>query len=440
MKIKAESIILIFIVILLLMFSGYLGYLIYLTIFYKKKTLEGYDSNENINQKFKRLQGITNICTPEDADYNSPECVNVKFYDYDDSVRSIKAILDPGYGVDPSTGFVVKIDTIAKKTKDPNYKPNGMFERSYDDPSADDRTPFPKRKSGILKSLEKNQLLSKAELSRLDKDNQDIEYHPDPAKLPNAKDDLIGYGIEVDDDGKIKEVPFSKLKGKTLYNQPGNSRFGPSSYVPNYEETVYLSKLTNQTYFENVPFEESGSHGFCQNKSLDDIEEKCKSLDNQTCASTECCILFGGAKCVAGNSTGPSKQSNYNDFLVKNRDYYYYKGKCYGNCSRSNRIMNEIGYIGNKLYSDFSSVKKESDDNNTFDKKDSTIKTAWNNWKNNNKWWQQKNNAEKKNIQQQNGQSNNNNDQEEGGGQQTNNDDDSNNNIVIGLKKDIIYQ
>ena len=298
MKIKAESIIWFLIVFLISMFLGYLGYLIYLTLFYNKKTVEGYDGNDDVNQKFKRLQGIRNICDRQD---NSPECVNAKFYDYDDSVRSVKVILEPGYRVDSNTGFIKKIDST--NTKNPIPSSNGNEKK-------------------------------------IDNDNIDIEYHADPAKLPNAKDDLIGYNIQVDKDGNIESVPFSELKGKTLYNQPGNSRFGPSSYVPNYEETVYLSKLTNDTYFEKVSLEELGSPGFCQNPNLDYLEKKCNSLDNQTCASTECCVLFGGAKCVAGNSRGPSKQSNYNDFLVKNRDYYYYKGKCYGNCSRSTGIVN----------------------------------------------------------------------------------------------------
>jgi len=375
MKIKAESIIWFLIVFLISMFVGYLGYLIYLTLFYRKKTLEGYD-----NQRFKRLQGITKICNPGDDD--SAECVSVKFYDYDDNIRSVKAILQPGYNVDPNTGFAQKIDN---KTKfDTDY-------RSFTNP---------------VSNKEKDKE------PKFDKDNLDIKYHEDPAKLPNAKDDLIGYTVQLDDNGNVDTVPYSEIKGKTLYNQPGNSRFGPSSYVPNYEETVFLSKLTNETYFQNVELEDSGSLGFCKNKSLDDVEKKCNSLDNQTCASTDCCVLFGGAKCVAGNSRGPSKQSNYNDFLVKNRDYYYYKGKCYGSCSQSNPIRN---IIGQQIYHyDFSAVNNESDDNNeSIDKKHSDDNMQLDNWKKNNNWWKEHNDMTKP---------------------------PSTDNIAVGLTKDIIYQ
>jgi len=67
-------------------------------------------------------------------------------------------------------------------------------------------------------------------------------------------------------------------------------------------------------------------------------------LDNETCPSTDCCVLFGGTKCVAGKKAGPSVQSNYNDTKIKNRDYYYYKGKCYGNCAHSYGIKDTVGY------------------------------------------------------------------------------------------------
>jgi len=43
-------------------------------------------------------------------------------------------------------------------------------------------------------------------------------------------------------------------------------------------------------------------------------------------------VLLGGQKCVAGNENGPTMKANYSDFLVLNKDFYYYQGKCYGNC------------------------------------------------------------------------------------------------------------
>ena len=76
--------------------------------------------------------------------------------------------------------------------------------------------------------------------------------------------------------------------------------------------------------------------GFCtqfKNNTLD-IEEKCGALDLNTCASTSCCTLIGGQKCVAGNENGPTNPANYTDYNLKNKDFYYYQGKCYGNCHK----------------------------------------------------------------------------------------------------------
>ena len=100
---KPEGIIWIFIICLILMFFGYLGRLIYISFFYK----EGYQ--DDLEELYNRFKGITNICAPYDADYNAPYCIYISFSDYNNKVRSIKAILDPGYGVDPDTGFVTFI-------------------------------------------------------------------------------------------------------------------------------------------------------------------------------------------------------------------------------------------------------------------------------------------------------------------------------------------
>jgi hypothetical protein len=74
--------------------------------------------------------------------------------------------------------------------------------------------------------------------------------------------------------------------------------------------------------------------GFCKQLGTDvnAVEQKCNTMDPDVCASTECCALLGGSKCVAGNVNGPLVASNYSDFTIQNRDFYYFQGKCYGNC------------------------------------------------------------------------------------------------------------
>jgi hypothetical protein len=64
------------------------------------------------------------------------------------------------------------------------------------------------------------------------------------------------------------------------------------------------------------------------------LEEKCNAVAPESCASTSCCVLLGGEKCVSGNENGPYMTANYTDYTLtaRNKDFYYYQGKCYGNC------------------------------------------------------------------------------------------------------------
>lgn len=108
-------------------------------------------------------------------------------------------------------------------------------------------------------------------------------------------------------------------------NAPGDYRASPSySFYDNHT-------LINTTATENTPGQLGG---FCeQNKhSQMEIEKQCSKLGTHHCASTNCCVLLGNSTCVAGNEQGPSYQDHYRNPAIPDRDYYYYKGKCYGNC------------------------------------------------------------------------------------------------------------
>jgi hypothetical protein len=122
-----------------------------------------------------------------------------------------------------------------------------------------------------------------------------------------------------------------------IYYQPGSFMYPGTGYVPN-NESLFINPLTNLPEFglvQNTPYL---SGGFCQTFANDvyGLEQKCNSLSSDVCASTECCALLGGQMCVAGNAQGPTLQSNYSNFLIQNRDMYYYQGNCYGNCPNNN--------------------------------------------------------------------------------------------------------
>jgi hypothetical protein len=115
--------------------------------------------------------------------------------------------------------------------------------------------------------------------------------------------------------------------------EPGSVLYGGMGYIPSYEQAAYNDKFVFQnqpTVIENAFYD---NEGFCkQSDTFGNIEEKCNSLSKDMCASTGCCVLMGGVKCVQGNESGPKRRAIYSDTTIQNRDVYYYQGKCYGNC------------------------------------------------------------------------------------------------------------
>ena len=134
-------------------------------------------------------------------------------------------------------------------------------------------------------------------------------------------------------DGKRIEVPWTGKQTGINYNEPGYFRYQPSTFVPNYEDSVYLSRLTG--YSTTKPAENTASKmgGFCEHHKYSPIkiEQECGKLEKDACASTSCWVLLGGSRCVGGNEKGPTMKANYSDITILNRDHYFYKGKCYGN-------------------------------------------------------------------------------------------------------------
>lgn len=171
----------------------------------------------------------------------------------------------------------------------------------------------------------------------------DAAYHGDPTK---DADSQMGTYYNFDSTGKLVQIEHSESNfAPVLYYVPGAYRFGTSNYVPNYEDSVYLSRVTRNALAQTAealdknPFGKVVNTadtlgGFCNaNKhSVQKIEEKCLALDKDACASTSCCVLLGGQKCVAGSKRGPTLTANYSDYELANKDFYYYQGKCYGNC------------------------------------------------------------------------------------------------------------
>jgi hypothetical protein len=139
-----------------------------------------------------------------------------------------------------------------------------------------------------------------------------------------------------DNNGNLVQVSGSGTKGNINYHEAGNYAFGPndSSYKPVYDDSKFKNITTGETEFTKVKDTPSQLSGICANNANNpqQMEEACNALDKDVCASTSCCVLLGGTKCVSGDKTGPKFRYNYADSLLRNKDSYYYNGTCYGNC------------------------------------------------------------------------------------------------------------
>jgi len=166
-------------------------------------------------------------------------------------------------------------------------------------------------------------------------------YHDN--NTPGSKDDSstgisVNGNVDLMKDATGKVVPLGSLLDE-MYVQKGNNTAkkyiqNNPLYVPDYEDSVYLSRTSTFPYVDAVRYNKVTASGICNQYGNDikKLERACNNLDKNICAATTCCVLIGGSKCAAGNEFGPFNINNYNDQLFVNRDYYYYNGNCYGNC------------------------------------------------------------------------------------------------------------
>jgi hypothetical protein len=175
---------------------------------------------------------------------------------------------------------------------------------------------------------------------RYDPNNYNTQYHDtlDTILKDGNGSDGTPVGLNsyyaLDTSGNPVLITKTASQSNSTYHVPGTYVYGPSTYVPNYEDSVFLSKTSRQPSYSKLYNTGAMQAGFCSQyaASLPDIERVCNATDLDKCGSTSCCVLLGGSKCVAGNENGPTMKTNYSDKFIQDPTYYYFQGKCFGNC------------------------------------------------------------------------------------------------------------
>ena len=104
-----------------------------------------------------------------------------------------------------------------------------------------------------------------------------------------------------------------------------NQKEGPQKLI----KTVTIETMNNLKLPTMDKYDD-----FCKSHigSTDKLETSCNNLTKTNCNEVSCCVNLNGNKCVAGNENGPTYKTEKTGDKI-NMDYYYYKNKCYGNCS-----------------------------------------------------------------------------------------------------------
>jgi hypothetical protein len=136
------------------------------------------------------------------------------------------------------------------------------------------------------------------------------------------------------DDKMVALKPTGDLGAGPTFYEPGTYKFGSATYVPSYEDSVYLSKTTGRSSTSSYLDAATMMGGACSyyKDQPAKLEEMCLAVDKNNCGAMSCCVLLGGSKCVSGDALGPRNKLNYGDITLRDKDYYYHDGKCYGNC------------------------------------------------------------------------------------------------------------
>ena len=236
---------------------------------------------------------------------------------------------------DNATNTQLMVDETNVRLADANAKLNAAT-------NPDDRTKYIDEITAITAELTKYQKLVVNYTKEAERFNSlIIETQATADKLDEqvgnipSENDLDGIAFVPGPDNTMVELkPTGDLGGAPTYYEPGTYKFGSATYVPSYEDSVYLSKTTGQSSVSTYLDKATMMGGACSyfKDQPDKLEEMCNSIDTNNCGAMSCCVLLGGAKCVSGNKSGPYNKLNYGDITVRDKDYYYHNGKCYGNC------------------------------------------------------------------------------------------------------------
>ena len=79
-----------------------------------------------------------------------------------------------------------------------------------------------------------------------------MQFHDDAETIKKQNDLKMGEVTVKDQNGNMIVLPKAEAQGSVTFYQPGEFPFGASTYVPNYEDSIYLSSVGYRTMLGNT--------------------------------------------------------------------------------------------------------------------------------------------------------------------------------------------
>lgn len=191
------------------------------------------NTNETMYENMDNNDGIIRICgqndvskTCYDISLNSPYNDNGKIYPANSSV---KAEINKNYYI-TSRGYINKIPYGYKVNDDMKTLTSiPMINISYDKPNNSTETTH----------MDDNLAIK----TKYDTNNYDMQYHDE---IDINSQSITGKTMVRDKNGKMVLMTGPiKMVGPTFYT-PGTFKYGPKTYIPNYEDTIILSQYSGK--------------------------------------------------------------------------------------------------------------------------------------------------------------------------------------------------
>jgi len=163
-------------------------------------------------------------------------CISIDCYSIKEGLDNSDAINIPADGVIPDGYY--KIDDITMKKIPYGYTTNTEKNELLPTTQSSFWVDYVKKKDNVIDDPILNS-------NKYNSDNYDLLYH-DSEETIKYQSGLYGseFGTTMilDSCGNKILIPYSQVQGYPIYYKPGSYKYGASTYIPNYEDSVFLSK------------------------------------------------------------------------------------------------------------------------------------------------------------------------------------------------------